>query len=267
MVDILRYSTMSIINTNNLPSVASLLAIQTKEFMARDNGHYQYPNIIKKKARNIEDGIRRYKKHIRNGYVLEKPTGYNPFTRTMGFKNIVDMSASAKGKMLQYGGVGYYGINALKERIFKQQKIIIKYNKVLDKLFKWRKDINLSKSGQFSKTQANQLKKDFKKEVLTFLLFISYWNERNENKRLQFMRPDVTTANGRMRTQDKIIDNLELHLNMEYRQMERNLEEYVHLIHIKKQVEKIENGFLNARYNPKTKIGYKFVNDLYDENF
>jgi len=255
------------INTNNLPSVASLLAIQTIEHMA--SGLALSPKIIKDKARNIEDGIHRYKKHIQNSYDIR----YNNsrwcglhFKRT-GYRNIIEMSASAKSKMLHYGGVGYYGINCVKERVYKQKKILDKYNKVLDKLVKWNKDINLSKNGKFSKTQANQLKKEFKKEVLTFLLFISTWNERNENKRNQFMRPDVTTAKGRMRTQDKIIEEMERCLNIEYREMERTLEEYAHLIHIKKQVERIENGFLNAKYNPKTKLGYKFMNDLYDENF
>jgi len=32
-------------------------------------------------------------------------------------------------------------------------------------------------------------------------------------------------------------------------------------------VRKIENYYLNAKYNPRTQIGEKFVNKLYDENF
>ena len=35
----------------------------------------------------------------------------------------------------------------------------------------------------------------------------------------------------------------------------------------KKFIKKIEDYYLQAKYNPKTNIGYKFVNGLYDENF
>jgi len=36
---------------------------------------------------------------------------------------------------------------------------------------------------------------------------------------------------------------------------------------IEKSVQKIEKYYLNAKYNPRTQIGEKFVNKLYDENF
>ena len=37
--------------------------------------------------------------------------------------------------------------------------------------------------------------------------------------------------------------------------------------HYKPFVLKIENYYLNAKYNPRTPIGKKFANALYDENF
>ena len=36
---------------------------------------------------------------------------------------------------------------------------------------------------------------------------------------------------------------------------------------IKDSANKIGNYFLNAKYNPRTQLGEKFVNSLYDENF
>ena len=58
--------------------------------MARDSGHYQYPKIIRNKAKNIEDGIYFYKKHLQNSYDIRynKKSPYWPFNIRSGHKNI-----------------------------------------------------------------------------------------------------------------------------------------------------------------------------------
>jgi len=50
-------------------------------------------------------------------------------------------------------------------------------------------------------------------------------------------------------------------------QMEANVEEEAEERYMKAIVSRIENAFLNAKYNPRTPLGKKFVESLYDENF
>jgi len=46
-----------------------------------------------------------------------------------------------------------------------------------------------------------------------------------------------------------------------------DFQDLIEKVNKEKAVPKIENYYLNAKYNPHTEIGKKYINSLYDENF
>jgi len=67
------------------------------------------------------------------------------------------------------------------------------------------------------------------------------------------------------------LKNAEYNMQQAINHMKQEIERYsvgaVGYFIVKKSVDKIQNFYLNAKYNPRTEIGEKFVNKLYDENF
>jgi len=278
-------------NNANLPSVSNLLAIATKNDMKKmisltDKSevlyppHYQkgkkYNKLIFKKVINICEGRKSYVELRRFSYEARfsdaKKMVYNKtingrkcFLKTHLTKSVGDHSVTAKECLLDYANNGECAITSIKKKIEKQKYIIKEYEECLDKLFLWNKAID---NKDTEKLVVNKYKKLFKARVVNFLWIIEKWNAKQTNKkRMEFMRPDITHANGRMKIRRKIIEEFERNLKIEKQDIDELLFIYANLSHIKKTVDKIENTFLNAKYNPKTKLGYKFMNDLYDENF
>jgi len=178
--------------------------------------------------------------------------------------NIADHSASAKQTLISWGNAHESGITGLKKKIEKTKYMIDAYDKCLDKLFFYNTEIEKKDT---DKKVAYKDKKLFKNTTLQFLLIIETWNAQHKNKVHHFMIPDITHASGRFKNREKIIAEFERNLRIEKSDLQYNFKLISNLLHIKKTIETIETKFLNAKYNPKTKLGYKFMNDLYDENF
>jgi len=270
-------------NNANLPSVSNLLAITTKNVMEKrisqiDKSECLYPinkniknkynKLINKKAINICEGrlnyikLRKYSYEIKYYWAANGDSWLNKRLRYS--TDITNRSADAKEQMINWANGDDCGITSMKKKIEKQKDIIKKYEEYLNKLFWWNKAID---NKDTDKKKVNKYKKHFKQTVVGFLWIVEKWNAKQKNSRMEFMRPDITHANGRMKIRRKIIEEFERNIRTEKFNSTYLFREYANLSHIKKTVEKLENGFLNAKYNPKTKLGYKFMNDLYDENF
>lgn len=260
----------------NLPSVSELLAITTKNAMEKrvseiDKSECLYPinknikskynKLINKKAINICEGRINYVSLRQYSYESRFNTKREDFYNK---KYMVELSADAKEEIINWSNNGEHGIVSMRKKLEKTKYIVEKYEKYLNALFWWDSKIN---NKDTDKKKVNRYKKNFKKTVVSFLFVIEKWNAKHDNYKLKFLRPDITHGSGRMKIRRKIIEEFQLNLNCEKSSFELDCRRYANLCHIKKTVEKIENAFLNAKYNPRTKLGYKFVNDLYDENF
>ncbi len=112
----------------------------------------------------------------------------------------------------------------------------------------------------------------YQKELLeTFdaLVQVCAWEEEKRIPRSKLSDMEIGIIES-FRATHQAIYQAEINYKESKKKLEENIFKFEKFIDCNNKLEavrKIENHYLKALYNPKTQIGEKFVNKLYDENF